>query len=460
MYTLGNNPLLSRLIGAPNAQMGGADNNVASDSVVQMQQLLLSILGPMLQNILGGQPISSFGTPNTGTYGYGDDAFLPGGGAPGTFGPVVPGQSLGGVDGFFRDVANGLGQGTTTDPTGGYGDPTGGYGPSNPGGGYGTNPGGGYGTNPGGGYDPTYPGGPSGPTDPNAPTDPNGNPIGETIDPNLDYRNLSTEQRRAISGMSDRERAVLHLWGIQMTSQGSQDGSVLNNVLQNPDQFQPAEVALARELAARDEQQFGGITGKALDQEFFGLYQNMTGRDISGRYGNAPVQFSQGPLDMNRRLTGENGLSGFENQVLQLWGHAPLFNQGQIDGNIVDYALNSGNALEANLNRADLIALREADLASDGVLNGDSLENAFVDTLDRLYLGAPGASADKTMNDALQEAALRRQGLLPPPEPGARPYTSSPYAQGAQPVDGVQQPGQTMGGGGCPFLAGGGAAAA
>lgn len=271
---------------------------------------------------------------------------------------------------------------------------------------------------------------------------------GESIPTQVDYRNMSKEERRESSGMSDRERAVLHLWGIQMTAKGSQDGGVLMNVLESPDQFQAAEVELAKELQAKDEELYGGLTGKSLDQEFFSLYEGMTGEDISERYAGAPMQFAEGPVDLNARLNGENGLNSFENQVLQLWGHSPLFNQGKIDGNIIDYALNSSNTLESNLNRQDLEALKEADLASDGVINGDSLENAFLDTLDNLYLGGPGASVDKTMNDALQEASLRREGLLPPPEQGSGPLEG---------IDALQPPHPTQGTGGgqCPFLSGG-----
>ncbi|MCE7872261.1 hypothetical protein DYH09_18040 [bacterium CPR1] len=64
--------------------------------------------------------------------------------------------------------------------------------------------------------------------------------------------------------MNDRERGILHLRGLQiffyevgflpslLTSGGKQDGGIYLNVAANPDQFQPAAVDLARELAARD----------------------------------------------------------------------------------------------------------------------------------------------------------------------------------------------------------------
>lgn len=386
------------------------------DAVVQVQQMLLAILAPALQGMFDG---SSFGFG--GSFGSGEGLPIP---------PQVPGQPIGLPSPTPGNLPP-LGNLPPVSPVGGYDG-----GPQNP-----TSPVVGPGNSPTPGINPT-PG--YGPT-PSPGSGDSG--VGEEIPVDLDYRDLDLEERRDLSGMSDRERAVLHLWGIQMTSNGSQDGGVLYNVLENPSGFTDAEVLLAQELVARDQQVFGGVTGKALDQEFFQLYENITGTDISGRYANAPVQFAEGAIDMEARLTGDNGLNGFENQVLQLWGHAPLFNQGRIDGNIVDFALQSSNALEVNLNRDDLMALREADLASDGILNGDSLENAFLDTLDNLYLGGPSATAERTINDAWDEAALRRDGVLPPPAPG---YDAPPPPVGPVP------PGHTpnMAGGRCPFLAG------
>ena len=103
--------------------------------------------------------------------------------------------------------------------------------------------------------------------------------------------------------------------------------------------------------------------------------------------------------------------------------------------------MNSNNRMEVNLNQDHLKALQDADLASDGVLNGDSLDNAMVDVLDRMYLGAPSASVDRTINDALEEASLRRQGLLPNSQrPVANPSLEAIAASQARRV-----------GGACPF---------
>src|SRR6185295_695227 len=100
------------------------------------------------------------------------------------------------------------------------------------------------------------------------------------------------QERTQMSGMDDRQRAILHLWGIQMGSSGQQDGGVFFNVLQHPEQFKLAEVEVVRELAAQEQAQFGGFTGKLLDQAFFGVYRDLTGKDISARYGNSPIRFA------------------------------------------------------------------------------------------------------------------------------------------------------------------------
>jgi hypothetical protein len=174
------------------------------------------------------------------------------------------------------------------------------------------------------------------------------------------------------------------------------------------------------------------------------VYRGLTGVDISSRYGNSPIHYARGPVNTQNRTTGANGLSNFENTVLQLWGHSPLFT-GSVDGSILDYSLNSANRLEVNLNNGDLQALKQADLASDGVVNGDSLNNSMLDVLDHVYNGGPSASVGRTMNEALEEASQRRAGLLPPPR--------QPAAQGINPLALNQL---RAGGGYCPFLQGGG----
>lgn len=145
---------------------------------------------------------------------------------------------------------------------------------------------------------------------------------------------------------------------------------------------------------------------------------------------------------MANRQTGQNGLSNFENEVMQLWGHSPLLT-GKVDGSILEYSMNSQNALEVNTNKSDLQKLLDADKASDGVVNGDSLENAMVDVMDRVYGQGQGASVDKTMNDALAEGQQRAQGLLPP--------SDRPEAKTLDQLAALHA-GKKVGGGSCPFL--------
>ena len=230
--------------------------------------------------------------------------------------------------------------------------------------------------------------------------------VGPGFDTGFDWAGISrtTEagqiERTEKSGLSEKGRAALHLWGIQTSAEGKNDGGIYFNVLQNPDNFQPEEVKLVKELYSQEMALFGGVTGKLLDQHFFGVYQQMTGKDVSQRYGNSPIQYARGPVNMENRTNGQNGLNGFENTVLRLWGHDALDNGAQ-DGSITEFTLLSGNALDKfgqgdGFSKEATERLLATDLA-DGVRDGSSLESAFVDTLDKLYFGAPGASSARSM---------------------------------------------------------------
>lgn len=214
----------------------------------------------------------------------------------------------------------------------------------------------------------------------------------------FDFSALSKAERTQVSDLNDSGRAALHLWGIQMTSEGKQNGGIYFNVLNNPDQFQEAEVALVKDMYQKEMAMYGGVNGKLLDQHFFGVYEHMTGQDVSQRYSGAPVEFATGPVNMENRLTGNNGLSGFDNAVIRLWGHDQLDN-GAMDGSIAQYTLGSDNAFDKDLNQGDIQTLLAAD-AADGTRDGNALGSAFIDSLDRLYFGpsaASGASREKTL---------------------------------------------------------------
>jgi hypothetical protein len=257
------------------------------------------------------------------------------------------------------------------------------------------------------GSQPGYPQQPGFPQQPGGPGTP-GNPVsvGPGFDKNFDWAGISRNtqagqnERTAKSGLNERGRAALHLWGIQTSAAGKNDGSIYFNVLQNPDGFQPEEVKLVKELYNQEMAMFGGVTGKLLDQHFFGVYKHMTGKDVSQRYGNSPVQFSKGPVNMENRTNGQNGLNSYENTVLRLWGHDTLDN-GAMDGSVTEFTLLSNNALDKfgqndGFSKTAVERLLATDLA-DGVRDGNTLESSFIDTLDKMYLGGPGASSARTM---------------------------------------------------------------
>ena len=258
---------------------------------------------------------------------------------------------------------------------------------------------------------PGYPTQPGFPTQPGGPGTP-GNPVstGPGVNNNLDFTKLSKNERTNLSGLNDTG-AVMHLWGIQVTSEGKNNGGIYFNVLQNPDNFQPAEVELVKNLYNQEMAMFGGVTGKLLDQHFFGVYQQQTGKDISQRYGNRPLEYAQGPVNMDNRLTANNGLTSMDNTVIRLWGHDSLDN-GAMDGSVAEFTLNSQFALDkidgskGALNQREVEILLAADLA-DGRRDGSSIESSFIDTLDRIYFGGPGANAQVTAN----RAGLNSQGV-------------------------------------------------
>jgi hypothetical protein len=215
--------------------------------------------------------------------------------------------------------------------------------------------------------------------------------------------NLNQSGISQVSHMSQTQLAMLHLWGLQMSSQGHQDGGILLNVLQNPSQFTTAEVQVAQQLANEDQQKYGGITGKSLDQGFFGVYQSLTGQNISSKFANAPMHYANGPVNISNRVNGNNGLSDFENTVLVMWGHTPLFGNG-INGSLESDVLSSKSNVfsQAGADTQGVQALADADLATSGQITGQSLNAGFDDVLNKLYNGGPDVTAQQVVNQTIQ----------------------------------------------------------
>ncbi len=213
-------------------------------------------------------------------------------------------------------------------------------------------------------------------------------------------RAISTQERTDISQLTDEGRAVLHLWGRQITAEGEQNGSIYFNVLNDTEgKFTQAEHQLVQRLYNQEMQQYGGVTGKALDQNFFGLMGQMTGEDLSGKYANSPVHFSDGqPVDLSSQALQKNGLGDFANGVLRLWGHDRL-DDGKNDGSILQFTMQNGNAFDKDLDPNIVQGLLAAD-GADGTVDGSSLAQAFSQTLDQVYLGAQGGSVNQTLASA------------------------------------------------------------
>ncbi|MBS2038999.1 hypothetical protein JST97_28715 [bacterium] len=218
---------------------------------------------------------------------------------------------------------------------------------------------------------------------------------------NNNSRSVSNAERTDISQLTDEGRAVLHLWGRQITAQGKQDGSIYFNVLNDTTgKFTPAEHQLVQRLYNQEMQQYGGITGKALDGNFFNLMGQMTGEDLSAKYANSPVNFSNGrEVDLSTQALQKNGLGDFANAVLRLWGHDRL-DDGKNDGSILQFTLQNPNAFDKDLDKNIVQSLAAADVAADGKVDGSSLARAFSQTLDQVYLGGRGGSVQDTLASA------------------------------------------------------------
>ncbi|OED36072.1 hypothetical protein AB833_28730 [Chromatiales bacterium (ex Bugula neritina AB1)] len=227
-----------------------------------------------------------------------------------------------------------------------------------------------------------------------------GDPVqgtGGPDDRDIDFSTLTAEQRTDM-GLNATDRGILHLWGRQMISAGKQDGGIYTTVL-GPDGTgsgwdNKAEVALVQNLRAQEQELFGGDTGYLLDQAFFDLHGSRTGEDLSARYADRAINFSQGATDITNdigKLQERTGLDQFQQGVLRLYGHDPLMD-GQWDGSVLAYTIDNDNSLDgvthSEGNTIDNVAqdLFNADINDDGVNNGSSLNNAFISVLDSLYL--------------------------------------------------------------------------
>ncbi|MBY0405536.1 MAG: hypothetical protein K2X66_16660 [Cyanobacteria bacterium] len=265
-------------------------------------------------------------------------------------------------------------------------------------------------------------------------------PVSPTPTPNpgsdlttVDYRKLTKPERQDISSFSDRERAIFHLWGRQMSTVGQQNGAIYNSVLDavkngkaaDGSEFTPAERQLVQELAAKEKQQFGGFTGRLLDEEFFKIFGKITGQDISQRFANRPTHFAgeqralfpQGKGDVDsdswiNAIAQQSGLNSMESSILRFWGHDPLISEGKITGKILPMTLLNSNALDKGQgNQANAKALLEADMADDGVNNGSSIATGFSSMLDKLYFGGPGLTTDQVKNQAVQTGLRKGRSM-------------------------------------------------
>ena len=228
------------------------------------------------------------------------------------------------------------------------------------------------------------------------------------LDLDLDYESLNSEEREALTGLNNAERAALNLWRMQVLAVGGNNGGIYFNVLNNPQNFAESEVALVRGFYNEEMGNFGRINGTTLNQHFQDVARKITGWDIATDYVDAPVESTNGPVNLDNIPTGNNGLSRFNNSVIRLWTNDVLDN-GAMDGSIMAFTLLSPFALDQVgdlLSLEDVKTLLAADLAS-GTQDTSPLRLAFGDVLDAIYFGGSGSSIAAVLSAAGidQEAA-------------------------------------------------------
>lgn len=259
-------------------------------------------------------------------------------------------------------------------------------------------------------------------------------------DPNggADYANVRGG-KQAFNGVSGRDAAIMHLGGRAHISAGtsangvSGSARIYGNVLNNPNNFTPDEVALIQQYAADEKARYGMITGANLDHDF--ANQMAARGDISPEklqaYHQAidarAAQMVNNPnrdavlQEVNQQLNitsdigtleQQSGLSRYEQAVYRLAGHATLFSgDGSIDGDVLAITLGNANSLDGrsfgnqdtNID-PETLSLLQNDLAIDGKLNGDALRMANEKVLDKIFMGAPGVTAQQVQAQSVQRA--------------------------------------------------------
>ena len=236
----------------------------------------------------------------------------------------------------------------------------------------------------------------------------------EALDRDIDFTELDLKERTK-AGLNDRDRAVLHLGGRDLISRdpdAKEAQSIYFNVLgkdgTGDNWGNKAEVSLVKELKAKEEKEFGGVTGSLLHDELLGLHTRMTGDNVTDRYADREIRFASEGVDITSNvetLEKRHGMNRFEQGALRLYGHEPLLTGGKVNGQILAYTVGNDKALDgakySGGNAVDDVAksILEADMA-DGKLDGDALNESYLAALDKALLGKHTLTA-KTLKEKM-----------------------------------------------------------
>jgi hypothetical protein len=245
--------------------------------------------------------------------------------------------------------------------------------------------------------------------------------------------------KEAFNGVSGRDAAIMHLGGRAHISAGTSPNGVsgsariYGNVLNNPNNFTPDEVALIEQYAADEKARYGMITGSNLDHDFadqMAARGGLSPEKLQAYHQAIDARTAQMVNNPNREavlqevnqqlnitsdigtLEQQSGLSRYEQAVYRLAGHSTLFSgDGSIDGDILAITLGNENSLDGrsfgnqdtNID-AETLSLLQNDLAIDGQLNGDALRMANEKVLDKIFMGTPGVTAEQVQAQSVQQA--------------------------------------------------------
>ena len=270
---------------------------------------------------------------------------------------------------------------------------------------------------------------PTNPYNPTNPATPPTKPI--TADgwrlPSTDFRDLTTDQRMTLTGLSSAELGYLHVGGRGIAFTGSREGIYQSywTVLEKLEKGEPvSERDKTAVLTARDQDRRLNLpTGTSFERNYLATLDKLTNsRHFTDKLRNAPPVQDNGkrlqvPDNINpasqqfidfQKSVGNTNADFNTMMLLTNWNHDPLDN-GVIDGSIAFHELASNKTGKALVSTPEGLqfaqGIAEHEMA-DGSINNTS-SNFFVQAFDSAYSNGavPKVSMSQIQQDTQVQAA-------------------------------------------------------